>query len=122
MAWMEFEKVKSYERPLSKESEQELLLRLDRGEKLSRSDMACLVQCNCVEEATTDINRTRLTEDVRTISKLGDRYFAIDWERELQGFGEWYYEQPVEVQLEEKTIKVREWNEKINKKIKGENV
>lgn len=98
---MEFEKVESYERPLSKKSEQELLLRIDRGEKLSRSDMACLVQCNCVEEATTDINRTRLTEDVRTISKLCDRYFAIDWERELQGFGEWYYGQPVEVCLEE---------------------
>lgn len=114
MAWMEFEKVKSYEKPLSKKYEQELLLRIDRGEKLSRSDMACLVQCNCVEEATTDINRTRLTEDVRTISKLCDRYFAIDWERELQGFGEWYYGQPVEVCLEEyeKTVKVREWNEK----------
>lgn len=112
MAWMEFEKVKSYERPLGKEYEQELLLRLDRGEKLSSGDLLRLVQCNCVEEATTDINRTRLTEDVRTISKLGDRYFAIDWERSLQGIDEWYYGQPVEVQLEEKTIKVREWNEK----------
>lgn len=112
MALMEFEKVKSYEKPLSKKYEQELLLRLDKGEKLSRSDLVCLVQCNCVEEATTDINRTRLTEDVRTISKLGDRYFAIDWERDLQGIDEWYYGQPIEVQLEEKTIKVREWNEK----------
>lgn len=34
MAWMEFEKVKSYEKPLSKKYEQELLLRLDRGEKI----------------------------------------------------------------------------------------
>lgn len=112
MAWMEFEKVESYERPMSKKDEQELLLRLDRGEKLSRSDMVCLVKCNCVEEATTDINRTRLTEDVRTISKLGDRYFAIDWERDLQGIDEWYYGQPIEVQLKEKTIKVREWSKK----------
>ena len=30
MAWMEFEKVKSYEKPLGKEYEQELLSHLDR--------------------------------------------------------------------------------------------
>lgn len=111
---MEFEKVKSYEKPLGKEYEQELLFRLDRGEKLSRNDLVCLVQCNCVEEATTDINKTRLTEDVRTISKLGDRFFATDWERGLKDFDDLYYMQPFEVQLEEyeKTIKVREWNKK----------
>lgn len=114
MALMEFEKVKSYEKSLSKKYEQDLLLRLDRGEKLSKNDLVCLVHCNCIEEATTDINRTRLTEDVRTISKLGDRYFAIDWERELQGFDEWYYGQPIEICLEEyeKTTKVREWTKK----------
>lgn len=116
MAWMEFEKVKSYERPLSKESEQELLLRLDRGEKLSKGDLLCLVQCNCIEEATLDIDRMAFREDVRTISKLGDRYFATDWERGLKDFDDLYYMQPVEVQLEEKIVKVREWNEKINKK------
>lgn len=112
MALMEFEKVESYERPLSKKGEQELLLRIDRGEKLSEGDLLRLVQCNCIEEATLDIDRMAFREDVRTISKLGDRYFAIDWERGLKDFDDLYYMQPVEVQLEEKIVKVREWNEK----------
>lgn len=114
MAWMEFEKVKSYEKPLDKEHEQELLFRLDRGEKLSEGDLLRLVQCNCIEEITLDIDRMAFREDVRTISKLGDRYFATDWERGLKDFDDLYYMQPFEVQLEEyeKTIKVREWNEK----------
>lgn len=112
MAWMEFEKVKSYEKPLGKEYEQELLFRLDRGEKISEGDLLRLVQCNCIEEATLDIDRMAFREDVRTISKLGDRYFAIDWERGLKDFDDLYYMQPVEVQLEEKTVKVREWTKK----------
>lgn len=114
MAWMEFEKVKSYEKPLGKKYEQELLFRLDRGEKLSEGDLLRLVQCNCIEEATLDIDRMAFREDVRTISKLGDRYFATDWERGLKDFDDLYYMQPFEVQLEEyeKTVKVREWNEK----------
>ena len=61
MAWMEFEKVESYERPLSKKCEQELLLRIDRGEKLSEGDLLRLVQCNCIEEATLDIDRLTST-------------------------------------------------------------
>lgn len=114
MAWMEFEKVESYERPLSKKGEQELLLRIDRGEKLSEGDLLRLVQCNCIEEATLDIDRIALREYVRTISKLGDRFFATDWERGLKDFDDLYYMQPFEVQLEEyeKMIKVREWNKK----------
>lgn len=114
MAWMEFEKVKSYEKPLGKEYEQELLSHLDRGEKLSEGDLLRLVQCNCIEEVTLDIDRMAFREDVRTISKLGDRYFATDWERGLKDFDDLYYMQPFEVQLEEyeKTIKVREWNKK----------
>lgn len=107
-------KVKSYEKPLGKEYEQELLFRLNRGEKLSEGDLLRLVQCNCIEEATLDIDRMAFREDVRTISKLGDRYFATDWERGLKDFDDLYYMQPFKVQLEEyeKTIKVREWNKK----------
>lgn len=106
MAWMEFEKVKSYEKPLSKKYEQELLLRIDRGENLSKGDLLRLVQCNCIEEATLDIDRMSFREDVRTISKLGDRYFA------MKDFDDLYYMQPVKVQLDEKIVKIREWNEK----------
>lgn len=106
-------KVKSYEHK-SKEGERALLSQLEKGKKLSESDLCSLVQCYCVEEATTDIDRIALREYVRTISKLGDRFFATDWERGLKDFDDLYYMQPFEVQLEEyeKTIKVREWNEK----------
>lgn len=98
----------------SKEGERALLSQLEKGKKLSESDLCSLVQCYCVEEATTDIDRIALREYVRTISKLGDRFFATDWERGLKDFDDLYYMQPFEVQLEEyeKTIKVREWNKK----------
>lgn len=120
---MEFEKVKSYEHK-SKEGERALLFQLEKGKKLSESDLCSLVQCYCIEEATTDIDRIALREYVRTISKLGDRFFATDWERGLKDFDDLYYMQPFEVQLEEyeKTIKVREWNKKNKQKRKGENV
>lgn len=93
--------------------EKELLKKIDNGEDLTRSELCDIIFEFEVENKKGE-NR-RWSRSVRTISKIGDRYFATNWEQGLTESQEnEYYEQPIEVEKKtyEKTITVTEWIEK----------
>lgn len=90
--------------------EEELLKKIDNGEELIKSEL-CDIIFEFKVESKKGENR-RWSRSARTISKIGDRYFATNWEEGLTECQEnEYYEQPVEVQKKtyEKTITVTEW-------------
>ena len=90
--------------------ELELLAKIDNKEKLTESEISDLVyECEC--EVKYGQNR-RWSRSATTISKLGDRYFRIEWENGLtENQPNEFYNQPVEVELKEyeKIVKVKEW-------------
>ena len=85
------------------EWELELLAKIDNKEKLTESEISDLV-CECEGEVKYGQNR-RWSRSATTISKLGDRYFRIEWKNGLTE------NQPIEVELKEyeKIVKVKEW-------------
>lgn len=100
--------------------DEELLKKIDSGEELNTSELYDIIFEFEVENEKGE-NR-RWLRSVRTISKIGDRYFAINWEQGLTECQEnEYYEQPIEVEkvTYEKTITVTEWKE-IKKDIESE--
>ena len=89
--------------------EEELLKKIDSGEKLKKNDIREVLEYE-VESEYGD-NR-RWSRSVTTISQIGDRYFSTNWDEGLTEYQEnEYYEQPVEVEKNtyEKTITVTEW-------------
>ena len=100
--------------------EEELLKKIDSGEELTRSELCDIIFEFKVENKKGE-NR-RWSRSVRTISKIGDRYFSTNWEQGLTECQEdEYWEQPVEVEkvTYEKIIIVTEWKE-IKKDIESE--
>jgi len=92
------------------EWELELLKKIDNKEKLTESEISDLV-CECEVEVKYGQNR-RWSRSATTISKLGDRYFRIEWENGLtENQPNEFYNQPIEVELKEyeKIVKVKEW-------------
>ena len=90
--------------------ELELLAKIDNKEKLTESEISDLV-CECEDEVKYGQNR-RWSRSATTISKLGDRYFRIEWENGLtENQPNEFYNQPTEVELKEyeKIVKVKEW-------------
>lgn len=90
--------------------DEELLRKIDNGEKLTRSEL-CDVIFEYEVETEYGENR-RWSRSVNTISEIGNRYFSIDWEEGLTECQEnEYYDQPIEVEKKtyEKTITVTEW-------------
>ena len=90
--------------------ELELLTKIDNKEKLTESEISDLV-CECEVEVKYGQNR-RWSRSATTISKLGDRYFRIEWENGLtENQPDDFNNQPIEVELKEyeKTIIVKEW-------------
>lgn len=82
------------------------------GESLSESDLSYLVY-NFELESEYGDNR-RWTRSVDTIVELGGKHYSVTWEQGLTECQEnYFYDQPVEVKLQEyeKTITVREWKE-----------
>lgn len=93
--------------------EKELLEKIDNGEELTRSELCDIIFEFKVERKNGD-NR-RWSRNVNTISKIGDRYFSINWEEGLTESQENdYYDYPTEVEKKtyEKTITVTEWIKK----------
>ena len=92
------------------EWELELLAKIDNKEKLTESEISDLVY-ECEVEVKYGQNR-RWSRSATTISKLGDRYFRIEWENGLtENQPNEFYNQPTEVELKEyeKIVKVKEW-------------
>ena len=90
--------------------EKELLEKIENGEELTEGELSDLVWD--YEFERKDIDKGRWVTYVKTIVKLCDRYFAIEWEEgltELQENG--FFEQPYEVKKVEceKVVKVTEW-------------
>ena len=90
--------------------ELELLAKIDNKEKLTESEISDLV-AECEVEVKYGQNR-RWSRSATTISKLGDRYFRIEWENGLtENQPNYFNNQPIEVELKEyeKIVKVKEW-------------
>ena len=91
------------------------LNKLDNGEELTERECLDMAYEFDIENNYGD-NR-RWSRYVKTICKLNDRYFAIEWD---QGLTEMQpdecYEQPYEVELNEydevRTVHIREWRKK----------
>lgn len=89
--------------------EKDYLEKILNGEELSEQEISDLLdyEIDCQEG---DCGRWQMS--VKSIIKLCDRYFAIDWERGLTEMQENdFYNQPYEVKKVEyeKVIKVTEW-------------
>lgn len=100
-------------------TEKEFLDRYDHDKEFTSSDGA-LYDTECAKLAWGDYgfkiveeiegDSHRWTQDVTTIFKVGDRHFAIDWDRGLTELQDnYYYNQPYEVVKQEKQIVVTEW-------------
>ena len=90
--------------------EKEMLEKIDNGDNLTEKELSRLV-CDFEIDREEGHNR-RWTRSVKTIVRLGKRYFAIDWEEGLTECQEnEFYHQPYEVwkNTYEKTITVTEW-------------
>ena len=93
-----------------KMNEEYFLRRIDNNIELCEQELQCLVVWFGIETSFGEEHRWQ--KEAKTIVKLNDRYFAVDWYQgltELQDNG--FYDQPYEVELKEyqKTITVRDW-------------
>ena len=87
-----------------------VLTKLDNKKNLTDSELSILVYNYSVHEENKDWGRW--TMGMYTVSKLKDRYFAINWEQGLtESQDDYFYEQPVEVMPHtyEKTMTVTEY-------------
>lgn len=91
--------------------EEVMLGKIDRGETLTEEELRELVFE--YEHETTNIgDKLRWTQPKRTIVKLDDRYFRINWQEALTEMqGNEFDNQPVEVEQYEKVIVVKEWRD-----------
>lgn len=90
--------------------EQDIVARIDAGEKLTQRELSELVWNFDIH--TTELDSGRWTQYVETIVELCGRTFCIGWHRGLTECQENEYDhQPIEVRkhVYEKTITVTEW-------------
>ncbi|PIT07990.1 hypothetical protein [Snodgrassella communis] len=86
-----------------KDFEQEIHKKIIAGEELSDDELREVLACFEVDEEVTDKNRW--DEDVQTIVRLNDKYYAIDWRRGLtENQDNSYGNQPYEVLKRTKTV------------------
>lgn len=91
---------------------EELMLdKINKGEALTEEELRELVFE--YEHETTDMGgKLRWTQPKRTIVKLDDRYFRINWQEALTEMQKNEFDsQPVEVEQYEKVIVVKEWRD-----------
>ena len=91
-----------------------MLMKIDNGEDLTLEELARLVLNTYVVDEIYNV--TGYTGYVKTIIRLHDRYFAIEWEKRRNQFDYvvQFYTQPYEVRKSsyEKTITVTYWYNK----------
>ena len=119
----EEEKKRKDEEELHKKQEEEykrnhydeyILNKIDSNEKLDENELHSLLWEFDEVETIRGENR-RWSRSVRSIVKIGERYFALDWEQGLTECQDNEFDnQPIEVEKKEypKTIIVTEWIEK----------
>lgn len=82
---------------------EEIYKKIIAGVELSEDELREVRNCFEVDEEVTDKNRW--DEDVTTIVRLGDKYFAIDWRRGLtENQDDCIENQPYEVLKRTKTV------------------
>ena len=93
--------------------EKELLGKIDAGEELTRSELKILALEFDIERIEGDDHRWQ--REIRSICKLGDRLFEVDWMSGLTEMQENdFLEQPFEVEkvTYKKTVEVTEYRRK----------
>lgn len=93
--------------------EKELLDKIDAGEELTRRELKILALEFDIERIEGDDHRWQ--REIRSICKLGDRLFAVDWMSGLTEMQEDdFLEQPFEVEkvAYKKTVEVTEYRRK----------
>lgn len=88
---------------------EELLKKIDNHEELTSEDYCLLLNdYKFYEEAGDDGRWTRF---MYTVSKLGDRYFEINWQRGLTEMQEDYFDEyPAEVVIKDiRIIEIKEY-------------
>ena len=92
------------------EYDTEVIKKIELGLKLSRDELKYLaMDCEYVSEV---LDTGRWAEKVRTIAKVHDRFFALEWERGLTECQEnEFWNQPCEVKPHkyEKMVTITEW-------------
>ena len=91
-------------------NENYFLERIDNNIKLDEYELRDLVNFFSIDEIEGEDHRWQ--REVQTIIQLNNRYFSISWMRGLTELQENnYWKQPIEVELqeEEKVIKIQQW-------------
>ena len=91
--------------------EEIMLAKIDKGEALTKEELRELV-FEYDHETSDNGSKLRWTQPKRTIVKLDNRYFRINWQEALTEMQENEFgNQPVEVEQYEKLIVVKEWRD-----------
>lgn len=94
--------------------EVEMLNKIDSKAELTERELQSLVyEFDEIEREEGDDRRW--SRSITSIIKIGERYFALDWDKGLTECQEnSFYEQPYEVEPHtyEKTITINEWRKK----------
>lgn len=87
--------------------EKYFLDKINNNDNLDEKELRELVEWSFDEVGG---EHSRWMEYVTSYVRLGDKVFAIDWERGLTELQEsLFYDQPYEVRLVEKVVTVKEW-------------
>lgn len=101
---------------IEKMSDEEFLRKFDSGERFTEDEIADIVIRGVGKLAYNHEGQdNRWTREVRKVYQIGDRYFAIDYDRALTEIQEneyWYQPQEVEKYTYEKAMTIVEWKEK----------
>lgn len=95
-------------------TEQEFLQRFDSGDKFNEKEMWSMMDYfREIEVIYGDCEEW--TQNMTTIFLIGDRYFALEWERGLTKYQEdWVDKQPYEVTRKTRVVEETYW-EPLNK-------
>jgi len=95
--------------------EEIILKKIENKEKLTANDVEWLVNDDNFYIETVVIDEYRWTELVKTIIKLGDKYYRVYWQRALTENQENFFEHQLAIEVEKRAIETYTWVE-----IKGE--
>jgi hypothetical protein len=92
------------------EYEKGLYEQLVKGEKLTESELIDFLE---FEVDIIEGGDRRWYRSITTISKIGDKFFAMEWDKGLtENQEDEFYNQPYEVELEEAVVTktIKKWN------------
>lgn len=91
---------------MKEEFKNQMLNKIDNNEELSEEEIERLIFHFWIDSIDIDQNRWTMTK--RTIVKLNDRTFAVEWEEALtESNSDYYWSQiPIEVEQVEQVVKI----------------